>query len=249
MDPYRFYELAKVREKLVRDAAVAESEIAYPFTGYIGPNAPGEHVKILYVGKATRGKAGEAANFEKQQEWAGEVVKGLIRGNSAVGDEDGFRLSPFWSHLVHLFYAINGQPTYSVEDEQCRAHALTRVGWTNLAKVGVIRGNPEGGVFEAQRALCQVCLKEEIEQFSPAIVVIVSGNYHGDFVEEVFLNEHGWDKTGSSIGIWAISIREGQTRVYWSDHPQGKSASMLRAWRSFIVEDFYLKRHEQMGSE
>jgi hypothetical protein len=184
---------------------VSEDCLAAPFVSVpdksVGPVRCGS---ILLVGKATdkcwrkdaflqsRGRPPEKRLEERQDASKAHLAEMLTKPNSS-----------FW-------YFWN----------QLRDELKVPVIWTNLAKLGVMEGNPAGKRLMLQKDLAKDTLKAEIEEYKPSMVFLVSGTYaEKPIVFPVFGPSDQWEKPGD---YWWQQRTEEMPPVLWTYHPQGR---------------------------
>jgi hypothetical protein len=104
--------------------------------------------------------------------------------------------------------------------------------WTNVCKIGVLKGNPKGSLFAQQRKLAIETLRIEIELYKPQFICFVTGDYGDGIIGEVVGDPkaESWDKTEEKSGFWARRAANGLPAVLWTYHPQGKSTELIETW-------------------
>ena len=181
-------------------------KIAAPFVSYAPPKyVRGAHNSILYVGKATDG-CWERESFLEHKSI-------LERRSVTTGELADHKPSAFW-----LFAESLGLSSDNVI-------------WTNLFKIGVLSGNPNGPYADIQSDLAKQTLWAEISEFQPALVMFVTGNKYLDFVTQFPDNWSLWMKD-PVIDMWWQERTDAQPAFLWTGHPQGKSSATLRHWRA-----------------
>lgn len=168
--------------------------------------------RLLFVGQATRAWWYDA-EFSKLQEAETPIADFVAdwenRNRDFIYEECG-KFS-FWLAFREISRSL-GEADY--------ANCL----WSNLAKIGVPRGNPKGIFFNKQRDLAARTLKVEIEQYRPSIVIFATGRFGASIVLE---------GTRTSIDDWTKSdnypvIKEHDDDLWWipRDHVAGRPALM-----------------------
>lgn len=200
-----------------------ESQVlAAPFVSMPEESSKGASVRpILLVGKATAGHW-DKGNFdsmkdqpltERLKERSDRTLKHLkeIRG-------EDLNSSAFWR-----FWRSLGQISQPVI-------------WTNLAKIGVCRPegdnrskNPEGDFLTCQEELAQETLRAEMEEYKPALVVLVTSTYAAqEIAHPVFGPKNIWRTPDDSI--WWQERTQTQPPVLWVDHPERKPNNAIDCW-------------------
>ena len=207
------------------EAGTHPSSLAAPFLstaleGY-EPGGPGT---VMLVGKATAGKntLGEAevtdvydAATVKQRTPA--VVEELIAGK--------YYGSSFWRFACKLSDAGAEQAKSHVAPF---AEQFTNLIWTNIAMIGVAKGNPSASLFRNQDALAVETILAEALFYKPRLVVFATGWYRYGCVNRILQQLTG-AKEGEGLSQdrdWSSPRRADAPAVLWTGHPQGKS----RAW-------------------
>ena len=188
-----------------------------PFLAGRGKHYCSSTPKVLFVGKATGGWSDIEDPYNREK----------IRKASDRLLYDGGLSSPFWNYIRRLeeqIFPNCGEP-------------LSHIAWTNIARLGYERGNPEGGNFTQQKAICKKLLEVEISTLKPDLIILLTNNYQWRFVKEFFgsirwqclpnPHEYAWS------GIW-----RNQTVVVWTRHPQGKPEKELKSERHAIIDHF-----------
>lgn len=206
-----------------------EVQAACPFVPFSGSEAISSICpRILYIGKATFGWDG--SSFEDAQDVAsrfvmGEVARGQYR-------------SAFWDFIIDVVPRVHRACGLAAED--AAEWALDRIRWTNLMKVGSAEGNPYGGLYGKQRLICHRILRDELQEFRPTCVVMVTGGDYEADVYEVFGRE--WDEhtlrlPGNNLWVKDLPDEFSKGRVYWTRHPQGWRRDHREAAKELISQD------------
>lgn len=186
---------------------VGEESLAAPFISVQAEKAGANHGgAILLVGKATdkswrkqdflrcRSLSPEA-RLEERQRASRECLSEMLTK----------QISPFW-----FFW------------NQLREEFKVPVSWTNLAKIGVMKGNPAGECLRLQKDLARATLKAEIKEYKPSAVFLVSGTYAD---REIVFPALGvlekWVRPEDK-DYWWLARTEEMPPVLWAYHPQGR---------------------------
>jgi hypothetical protein len=184
---------------------VAEAELISP--------AP----RVLFVGKATRDWGESLGSFDSSKHRAEEVVNDwLPNGRSA-----------FWQFAREILRQTLQRCEISPSDSELPSFC----GWSNLAKIGDLYGNPPPQSVEIQKELCIEALRSEIAFFRPTAVVLVPQTYAQQAIlQPIFGNDDTWHFDTADKGRVAYQFHEGlKTLAIWTNHPQGMGPSGTRA--------------------
>jgi hypothetical protein len=168
-----------------------------------------ERCAVLLVGKATRGAwyREKLQGSTTVQEWRQQTSE-FIRGEIEAG-----YTTPFWSFARTL-------------QQELRPHSegrgLPNIVWSNLCKLGVINGNPEGAVLKLQRELAIETLRAEIAEYAPNLVVFLTSGYGPNMVPAIVddLEHRLWNKEEEETGLWWRDRSESMPPIIWTDHPE-----------------------------
>jgi len=180
---------------------------------------------ILYVGRAT------------DCDWYLKEFRKIRTASFLVKKTSDFINDPKKTH----FWAFAGRLSESAANRtRHNIKPLQNLLWTNLYKVGALRGNPNRALCREQRALAVETLSREIREYKPRLIVFAMGDWEPKFEEildGIFKEEKlsaaaagFWDKSGSESGYW---LRRAQGRVpaiLWTGHPQGARRRDKDAW-------------------
>jgi len=203
--------------------AAARRRLAAPFlsvppAGYDPARVP----SILYSGKATAGNwwlstyLGSRTVKERRQCTADFLEKYVKTGEYS---------SAFWRFARGLSECVAATTKSNVEPFQ-------NLVWTNICKIGVKQGNPNGYVFRAQRELAIESLRLEIERYRPRLVVFVTGDYGAEIVDAVVrdVGRRTWhEERGRDLFWWREPIGK-MPAILWAYHPARKPVSVLEVW-------------------
>jgi hypothetical protein len=194
---------------------------------------------ILYVGKATAGEwyrddsvigppfpADEQTNNARVRK-RHELTKEFIEGTAKECSRGGFW--PFARELNAAMASRWGSPT---------ENSLRHITWTNICKIGTLKGNPGGPLFEKQRGLALETLRQEIELYRPRLICFVTWSYKWELVKEVVGQplDESWDQTLNEDWMWSRAATGELPAVLLTGHPQAKSREHRRKWVKKAVE-------------
>lgn len=184
------------------------------------PGAPVPFTALI-VGQATRGynpaKEPCLRTFEKTTARNVELVEKYL-------------LAPRWPFWRWTRAVLAG--AYDLlGHEATRDRLLGCFGWSNLAKIGDVKGNPPAWTVEGQTSLAVEALHSEIAQMRPTIVIACVGAFGLQQGKPIFEGVFGrgiWD--GTSLGQGRIC----GVPVVFAQHPH---TLLLRGqWASTIDE-------------
>lgn len=184
--------------------------------------------KILIVGKATGGWSGITDPFNPAD----------VRKKSDEFINGSGELSAFWRYIDRL------GPEFSTAWKEPIKH----VAWTNIARIGYLRGNPEGQQFKKQENVCKKLLHTEISYLQPDLIILVTHNYQHQFVEEFFKGIEWQNLSDNHSYAWS-GIWENRIAVVWTRHPQAKAEDELRSERRAIRDFFFEWRTNHVTSK
>jgi hypothetical protein len=203
-----------------------------PFLAGCGTDYMGSNPRILIVGKATGGwrDVADTTDAERIRQHSDDFL-------AWVADAP---FSAFWRHIDRLARDIAESAGQSWQ------RPLNHIAWTNLARIGMAGGNPQGRAFAVQEDICCRLLTGEINWLKPDLMVLLTHNYQHRFVSSFFRTAE-W-RTLRNAGhddAW-VGIVDGRM-VFWTAHPQGKArerlvqesravAGAFRAWRTCSSE-------------
>jgi hypothetical protein len=204
------YEWVKLFNELSRE----NKRLSFPFLSSAPKNyESGKSHSILYVGKSTDGPW----NDEKQNCQTPNQFRAIPQNfmKDIAGKEGPYA---FWRFARRLGGFCSPASPYQ------------NLVWTNLAKIGVLKGTPNEKVFRAQEDLAIATLKSEIETYQPALVVFVTGDYHPNAIYEVTGSSQEWQRGLENTGLWWRAATKKTPALIWTYHPQGKTNAILQVW-------------------
>jgi hypothetical protein len=211
--------LAALRQEMIAGEIGSPAQVFAP-VGALIQNRRMEMPRILYVGKATRG-FGEC-NLDG--------YTGAVTGASKVIDEwllpGGSAFWQFIRAVLQKLAAKCSQPT-GVE-------LLRHFGWSNLAKIGDLDGNPDAWSLKSQLDLCLEALAAEIAAFQPTAVILATTNYAENEVVFPLFGQDDWSFDTIERDRVAYKRHPQFGLVAWTNHPQGMRPPGTRA----IVQEF-----------
>jgi hypothetical protein len=170
---------------------------------------------ILLVGRATRGPWCGTRNPSGTVASRIEATRRFLQMNYS---------SPFWRFARELSSRIA-----NVRREEPREHWENLV-WTNVCKLGEIRDNPSGEVFDRQRDLAVKTLRLETETYRPNLIKFATGDWADAWVAEV-VGEPTTSPWREADTLWWLESTTKQPAVLWTKyHPQGTSRRVREAW-------------------
>ena len=190
---------------------------------------------ILYIGKAT-GKDWYRKEFrshslecmEARLIERHECTKNFL---NLVCTDKGEYDSAFWRHARSL-------STQAAMIWNQKVERLQNLAWTNICKVGAVKGNPSGKLREAQRTIAADTLRLEAELYRPSLIYFVTWNFEEDVVDQFIgeNSEQSWRKERENEYIWWRPAMNGQPPMLWTQHPERKNKNLTERWLRFACE-------------
>jgi hypothetical protein len=190
--------------------------------------------RILLVGKATAGGWWQVEYRKALLTSSSEAVSERLGRNRSFVQQKGNSKS-FWNLFCRLA-ALN--PDFGLDS----------VVWSNVAKIGRLKGNPTGRLLSAQEELAVRTLKAEIKEYKPALTMFVVGCDKGlsriveravDTPADKWKRSEEVDRANGIAGVW---WKQGPPALLWTRHPQGASRSEVEYWLSRAQELMRLQR-------
>ncbi len=174
---------------------------------------------MLCVGQATRGYCPECE--PELRTYAGSTAK-----NVQIVSEHLSGAAPFWRWVRDtLTLALRQLGLAATTDD-----LLNCLAWSNLAKIGDIKGNPPAWSMAGQAALAACSLRHEIRTMRPTLVVVCAGKFAINPARPVFEAVFGpsaWDGDSIEIGCWE------NVPVLFTPHPN--SLRLQKRWEASIA--------------
>jgi hypothetical protein len=202
----------------LQDHEIDHHKLAAPFLS-INPEPRDrfESPTIFYVGKATnRGWDDTQDPFGVADERRNETSAFL---NGFV--EQGTGGSAYWAFAKLLLDATANSNENG---------GWKRLIWSNIAKIGTIRGNPRGRYFDIQRELAIETMRAEIDAYRPSLVVFTTGDDYAEAVMAATVSIEHWQRDCEEDGYWWYGGSAELPALLWTYHPQGKSSQLLAKW-------------------
>lgn len=208
-----FTELLELWRK--QQGTFGEGAIAGPFVPMVGkrygePGSP----RLMFVGKATYG-------WDEPPELSLEACAILTHAHCKQVSNGGYR-SAFWRFLDRMTRRMHSAA--GCDSSNSPEWALDRLVWSNLFKIGAAKSQPGKALARAQYDLMARLLTYEMESLRPDAIILMTGDYEGDFVERA-LGTECKHKLSGVAEPWTdvIEIPSINARLYWTRHPQGWS--------------------------
>ncbi len=178
-----------------------------PYRGAV-PGLP----RVLFVGQCTRGY-GEAdiADFDAAWKRGEEIVQSDFFPSGRTA---------FWRFARGVMRGVASRLERDAADDDTRLAAS--VGWSNLAKVGDVKGNATSSAIGVQADLCVSALHAEVECMRPDAVVVATGKYAKAEIFDRFFGAEGWTPAPyKECGVYlkrdaALSV----PIIAWTAHPR-----------------------------
>jgi hypothetical protein len=178
--------------------------------------------RILLVGKATAGG------------WWAEDYQCCFRKSKHAVIHD--RLN---HNLDFVRHGGNGGPFWKFFERLANINqkfARDSVVWSNVAKIGSLVGNPRGLLLSVQADLAERTMLAELEEYSPKIVIFVTGSDKGldriitrtlGVPEDSWISSERKDRNAKVSNVWWT---ENKPPAVWTRHPQGAKALEIEYW-------------------
>lgn len=167
--------------------------------------------RILLVGKATDRDWRADSYRDCLDRPIDEVIQERLRQNLDLVQSRG-NGKAFWNFFCRLA-DINSE------------FGLDSIIWSNVAKIGRMRGNPRGKLLSRQVDLAIRTLRAEIREYHPALIFFVTGS---DPVLSCIIHrtlgtlDCNWIKSDErSADVPDVWWRSGEPAALWTRHPQG----------------------------
>ncbi len=219
--------LAALREEMIAGEIGSPAQVFVPVGAPI-QDRPLQMPRVLYVGKATRG-FGESnlAGFTGAVAGASTVIDDwLLPGRSA-----------FWQFIRAVLRQLAANCDHLTD-----ADLLHYFGWSNLAKIGDLHGNPDVSSLKAQQDLCVEVLTAEIATFQPTAIILATTNYAQHEVVFPLFGYDGWSFDTQEQDRVAYKQHPQFGLVVWTNHPQGMRPNGTRAVIQKFVSELILKQ-------
>ncbi len=196
--------------------------LAAPFFSIPGDEGVEDQKRpILLVGKATAGDWGKNEYAKARERSIRKCVAERLNSTSGHLEwrkKEDLRPSAFWRFRNGL-----GQIAQSVI-------------WTNLAKIGVQKGNPKWQLVRKQAELACRTLTAEIEEYRPALVVLVTGEFgRHEIIWPMFGGKDTWREEPNKLFSWQERSNF-LVPVLWTKHPGIKRGIELKLWLTKVRE-------------
>jgi hypothetical protein len=183
--------------------------------------------RILYVGKATRGFG--------EPDLGGLAV--AASGSTKVIDEwllpGG---SAFWQFIRAVLQLLAKRC-----DQPADTRLLEYFGWSNLAKIGDVDGNPDNWSLDIQKEICREALAVEIASFAPTATILATTNYAEKEIVFPLFSEDDWRFDTPNKDRIAFKKHPEFGLLVWTNHPQGMRPAGTRAKVQEFVADLVIK--------
>jgi hypothetical protein len=115
---------------------------------------------------------------------------------------------------------------------------LQHITWTNICKIGALKGNPSGVLFSRQRDLAIETLRQEVKVYEPQLICFVTWDYAWDLVKKVFGDhtDESWDQTRNEEWMWFRAATDGIPTALLIGHPERKPEELRKRWLNKALE-------------
>jgi hypothetical protein len=177
---------------------------------------------ILYVGKATAG------NWWRRSFLRSPTVK---ERHQCTADflEDWVKTGKYSTAFWRFALALSKRLAVATHST---IQPLQNLVWTNICKIGVLRGNPTGKILRMQSEQAVAGLRTEIKMYRPRLVVFVTGDYAAQLVDAVVgdCEQKTWHKERGADLFWWREATGNMPAILWACHPERKPVSILEGW-------------------
>jgi hypothetical protein len=106
---------------------------------------------------------------------------------------------------------------------------LQHITWTNICKIGTLKGNPSGFLLKEQSDLAIETLRHEIELYNPQLICFVTWDYGWNLVKAALgdPSDASWDQTGNAESIWYKPPKSGLPGALLTGHPERKRTEQM----------------------
>jgi len=215
-------------DELCRVHEIDRAQIAAPFLSVPATEAR----SLLYVGKATAKDwyrhdfcsqsplVSNKESMKKRREQRRECTKTFL-----IKDAPDYN-SGFW----HFARELNTEA--AKKWNQRVASPFQHVAWTNICKIGALKGNPRGFLLEKQREIAIETLRLEIDLYRPQLICFVTWDYAFDLVKEVIgdPSDASWNQKENKQWIWWRGATDRLPAILLTGHPERKSTKIRKTW-------------------
>lgn len=193
-------------------AEFADSSVMVGTMVPVGPKVSRDSPCILVVGQASGG------SFYKGEDigYKGELSE--LPFIEATKMCEGMRMwllerrrSSFWQFINRVCQLAYAPAPIDPRDI---------VAWSNLAKIGVVKGNPKPAQIKIQADLCAELLRTEISRLKPIATILLTGNYAQEDIlyRALDCKEGDWEQSAPDKDRVA-SLNALGTTLLWAAHP------------------------------
>lgn len=193
---------------------------------------------ILYVGKATAKDWYRDDNvFGPPHPGDRRAMNARIKERHDCAKEFLENVAPTYNSGFWQFARQLGAEAAKKWDVPLR-NPLQHITWTNICKIGILKGNPSGFLLKKQRDLAIETLRYEITTYNPRLIYFATWDYAWDMVKEVFgdSTDDEWDRSGDEEWIWCRPATDGLPVVILTGHPERKRTDLRKRWLSQVSE-------------
>ena len=169
----------------------------------VGPGEDDARPCLMFVGRATRDYDDErVATFEGSKSRNLEIIQE--------------QHSPFWAFMRRILHTVTLDMGHDPNEG-----SVMSVAWSNLAKIGDVKGNPTPLSCSIQATSCQEALELEIEALGPAAIVVATGMWQKQTLLDPVFGSDGWSDHVSPPTRSKVNSPSGAL-VVQTYHPQAK---------------------------
>ena len=162
-------------------------------------------------------------NAAKKVLYTGKATAGPFNLETADQDYFGCNKKAFWSFARKLNSLTGGDPS-----------ELGNIAWSNLCKIGTVKGNPTDDLVEEQADLAVKTLRQEWIELRPTLVVCVAEGFQEQLIYRAFDVVQNHDDGFEALTVpggtfWRRPAIDDMPAFLWMKHPQGKRREYIEA--------------------
>lgn len=211
-------------DELCRSHRIDSAQIAAPFFSIRAVEAR----SVLYVGKAT-------AKDWYRDDFCGQSLLGNMkeRRKERHGCTKNFLVEEAPHYNSGFWYFAKVLNTEAAKRwNQSVTNPFQHITWTNICKIGALKGNPRGFLLKQQRDLAFETLRLEIELYKPQLICFVTWDHEIDVVRRIIddPNDASWDKAENEQWLWWRDATAKLPPILLTGHPERKSLKDRERW-------------------
>jgi hypothetical protein len=111
-------------------------------------------------------------------------------------------------------------------------HPFQHITWTNICKIGALKGNPRGFLLKKQQEIAVETIRLEIELYKPQLICFVTWDYAFDLVKKVIddPDDASWNTTENEQWLWWRESTAELPPILLIGHPERKPLKFREGW-------------------